>query len=109
MTRLAIASFVLASCIVALPTSEASAQSPNPTLLMPGHSLPMAPRSARPVGQPLQQPLSVLPSSGGPPVQIPAGTPFQTQQDRTTACIEAGAAGGVAAGSLGSFTADCAN
>ena len=109
MTRLAIVSFVLASCIVALPTSEASAQSPNPKLLMPGHSLPMAPRSARPVGQPLQQPLSVLPSSGGPPVQIPAGTPFQTQQDRTTACIEAGAAGGVAAGSLGSFTADCAN
>jgi hypothetical protein len=108
MTRPAIASFVLASCIVALPTSEASAQSPNPALLMPGHSLPMAPRSARPVGQPLQQPLSVLPSSG-PPVQIPAGTPFQTQQDRTTACIEAGAAGGLAAGSLGSFTADCAN
>jgi hypothetical protein len=108
MTRLAIVSFVLASCIVALPTSEASAQSPNPKLLMPGHSLPMAPRSARPLGQPLQQPLSVLPSSGGP-VQIPAGTPFQTQQDRTTACIEAGAAGGVAAGSLGSFTADCAN
>jgi hypothetical protein len=105
MTRLAIVSFVLAGCIVALPTSEANAQSPNPTLLTPGT---MAPRSARPLGQPLQQPLSVLPLSGGP-VQIPAGTPFQTQQDRTTACIEAGAAGGVAAGSLGSFTADCAN
>jgi hypothetical protein len=109
MTRLAIVSFVLASCIVALPTSEARAQSPNPSLLMPGHSLPMAPRSARPLGQPLQQPLSVLPSSGGPMVQIPAGTSFQTQQDRTTACIEAGAAGGVAAGSLGLFTAGCAN
>jgi hypothetical protein len=109
MTRLAIVSFVLASCIVALPTSEASAQSPNPTLLMPGHSLPMAPRSARPFGQPLQQPLSALPLSGGPTVQIPAGTSFQTQQDRTTACIEAGAAGGVATGSLGLFTAGCAN
>jgi hypothetical protein len=37
------------------------------------------------------------------------GTRFQTQLDRTTACTEYGAVGGVAPGSLGAFTADCNN
>jgi hypothetical protein len=108
MTRLPIVSFVLAGFIAALPTSEATAQSPNPALLMPGHSLPMAPRSASPLGQPLQQLLSV-PSAGGPPVQIPAGTPFQTEQDRAAACTLYGAASGLTPGALGTFTGGCAN
>jgi hypothetical protein len=108
MIRLVVASFVLAAGVAVLPASRVGAQSPNPTLLMPGHSLPMAPPSPTPLGQPLQQPL-LVPSPSGPPVQIPAGTLFQTQQDRTTACAEYGAATGVAPGSLGSFTAGCDN
>jgi hypothetical protein len=108
MIRFSITSLVLAAGVAALPVSEVGAQSPNPTLLMPGRSLPTAPRSPTPLGQPLQQPLSV-PSPDGSAVQIPAGTQFQTQQDRTSACAGYGAAGGVAPGSLGSFTADCDN
>jgi hypothetical protein len=90
------------------PLSDATAQSPNPALLAPGHALAMTPRSAAPLGQPTQQPL-LVPSLSGPPVQIPAGTPFQTGQDRTSACVANGAASGIAPGSLGSFTASCAN
>jgi hypothetical protein len=108
MLRFAISTLLLAASMQVLPLSDATAQSPNPALLARGGDLPMAPRSAVPLGQPTQQPL-LLPSLSGPLVQIPAGTPFQTEQDRTTACVANGAASGIAPGSLGSFTADCGN
>jgi hypothetical protein len=108
MLRFVISTLLLASSMQVLPLSDATAQSPNPALLAPGRALPMAPRSAAPLGQPTQQPL-LEPSLSGPLVQIPAGTPFQTEQDRTSACVANGAASGIAPGSLGSFTANCAN
>jgi hypothetical protein len=108
MLRFVIPTLLLASSMQVLLLSDATAQSPNPGLLVPGRALPMALRSAAPLGQPTQQPL-LVPSLSGPPVQIPAGTPFQTEQERISACVANAAASGIAPGSLGSFTANCGN
>ena len=98
------------------------AQSPNPVLLAPSGGraglVPMAP--AIPSIQPFQPSGSAtsmatdgsiyvhVPRSRRS-VHIPAGTPFDTFQDRVAACTHYGAASGLKPGRLGAFTRSCAN
>jgi hypothetical protein len=118
MIRLLIVSFMLAGSVVALASSIANAQSPNPALLAP----PAARAGLAPPPVPYNQPTPMrlpgasgksryvqVPGSRGRTVHIPAGAPFQTFQDRVATCSHYGAASGLSPGKLDTFTRSCAN
>jgi hypothetical protein len=118
MIRLLIVSFMLAGSVVALANSMANAQSPNPALLAP----PAARAGLAPPPVPYNQPTPMrlpgasgrsryvhVPGSRGRTVNIPAGAPFETFQDRVATCTQYGAASGLSPGRLATFTRSCAN
>jgi hypothetical protein len=120
MRRFLIVCSIIAASIAA--PLEGLAQSPNPVLLAPAGGraglAPMAP--AIPSIQPFQPSGSAtsmatdgsiyvhVPRSRRN-VRIPAGTPFNTFQDRVAACTHYGTAAGLKSGRLGTFTRSCAN
>jgi hypothetical protein len=113
--------FLIASVVMsAAALSPVQAQSPNPVLLAPPAALPGLAPPAPPIpGQHSGIPLSPSGRAGGPmyvqvpgsskTVMIPSGTKFKTHQDRVSACTHYGAASGLRAGRLSTFTATCAN
>jgi hypothetical protein len=120
MIRRLFVSFVLAGSAVALANSIANAQSPNPVLLAP----PAARAGMAPAPVPYNQPTPMripgvgasgksryvhVPGSRGRTVNIPAGAPFETFQDRVATCTQYGAASGLSPGKLATFTRSCAN
>jgi hypothetical protein len=120
MSRFLLISLIVLATIAS--QSEGIAQSPNPVLLAPAGGraglAPMAPPipSIQPF-QPSGSATSIatdgsiyvhVPRSRRS-VRIPAGTPFDTFQDRVAACTHYGAAAGLKPGRLGAFTGSCAN
>jgi hypothetical protein len=118
MLRTLIVSVVMSAAVAAL--TPVQAQSPNPVLLAP----PAAQRGLAPPAPPIPGqhsgiPLSPSGRAAGPryvqvlgssrTVMIPSGTRFNTFHDRVSACTHYGAASGLRAGRLSTFTATCAN
>jgi hypothetical protein len=119
MIRLLVASFLLICSVALLAKTQARAQSPNPVLLAPAGGraglappappIPRMQSSAGSTGQALDGSISVHVPHSHRTVHIPAGTPFNTFQDRVAACTQYGAASGLRSGKLGAFTRSCAN
>jgi hypothetical protein len=116
--------FLIVCSIIAAAASQsqANAQAPNPVLLAPagGRAGLAPPAPTIPSTGPAQPSGGVVSSAvdgsiyvhvprSRRTVHIPAGTPFNTFQDRVAACTHYGAAAGLRSGRLGAFTRSCAN